>query len=104
MLVREEDFVLEQTFRKYGKKSCLCSSAGVGKSRGGRSSRKQLSRDHANQHRACAGPHCQQVYGEEWEPPLLSPPKDPRPLNNGELGWDRRLDKMTSRIRHYCLQ
>lgn len=40
----------------------------------------------------------------QWEPPLLSPPKDPRPLNNGELGWDRRLDKMTSRIRYYCFQ
>lgn len=45
MLVREEDSVLEKTFRECEKRSCLCSSAGLGK-RKGRSSRKQLSRDH----------------------------------------------------------
>lgn len=66
-MLGREDSVLEKTFRKCGKKSCFCSSAGLGKSRGLVFKETVVQRPRYNQHRACAGPHCQQVYGEEWD-------------------------------------
>lgn len=95
MLVREEDSVLEKTFRKCGKKSCLCSSAGLGKSRG-----VGLQGNHAIiSTEPALGPTASKCTGRgwivQWEPPLLSPPKDLRPLNNGELGSQSRTEGWT---------